>query len=306
MKKITIIVPCYNEEAVLDSFYKEIKKWFNPNYEMNLLFVNDGSRDKTLEIIKKFAKEDNTVKYISFSRNFGKEAAMQAGLEKSKDKDAVIIMDADLQHPPHLIPEMIKNWEDGYNIIYTKFSSRKGESLLKRFFTRCFYGIFNHYSDIEMERGVKDYQLLDNKVIKAFLALPDNNRFMKGIFSWVGFSKICIPFEFIPRKEGKTKWSFRKLFKYGWNGINQFSNILMFFVKLAMLLVFATCLTETILYFTHVIESYDLKYYLLHLKIDVFMFILLFLIKELFYLTYQNRRQLFNRPIYLIEEESND
>ena len=306
MKKITIIVPCYNEEAVLDSFYKEIKKWFDPNYEMNLLFVNDGSRDKTLEIIKKFAKEDNAVKYISFSRNFGKEAAMQAGLEKSKDKDAVIIMDADLQHPPHLIPEMIKNWEDGYNIIYTKFSSRKGESLLKRFFTRCFYGVFNHYSDIEMERGVKDYQLLDNKVIKAFLALPDNNRFMKGIFSWVGFSKICIPFEFIPRKEGKTKWSFRKLFKYGWNGINQFSNILMFFVKLAMLLVFATCLTETILYFTHVIESYDLKYYLLHLKIDVFMFILLFLIKELFYLTYQNRRQLFNRPIYLIEEESND
>ncbi|MCR5462835.1 MAG: glycosyltransferase family 2 protein [bacterium] len=306
MKKITIIVPCYNEEAVLDSFYREIKKWFNPNYEMNLLFVNDGSRDKTLEIIKKFAKEDNTVKYISFSRNFGKEAAMQAGLEKSKDKDAVIIMDADLQHPPHLIPEMIKNWEAGYNIIYTKFSSRKGESLLKRIFTRCFYGIFNHYSDIEMERGVKDYQLLDNKVIKAFLALPDNNRFMKGIFSWVGFSKICIPFEFIPRKEGKTKWNFRKLFKYGWNGINQFSNILMFFVKLAMLLVFATCLTETILYFTHVIESYDLKYYLLHLKIDVFMFILLFLIKELFYLTYQNRRQLFNRPIYLIEEESND
>ena len=306
MKKITIIVPCYNEEAVLDSFYKEIKKWFNPNYEMNLLFVNDGSKDKTLEIIKNFAKDDNTVKYISFSRNFGKEAAMQAGLEKSKDKDAVIIMDADLQHPPHIIPEMIKNWEEGYNIVYTKFSSRKGESLLKRFFTRCFYGIFNHYSDIEMERGVKDYQLLDNKVIKAFLALPDNNRFMKGIFSWVGFSKICIPFEYVERKEGKTKWSFRKLFKYGWNGVNQFSNILMFFVKLAMFIVFATCLTETILYFTHVIDGYDLKYYLFHLKIDVFMFILLFLIRMLFYLTYQNRRQLFNRPIYLIEEETND
>ena len=306
MKKITIIVPCYNEEDVLDSFYKEIKKWFNPNYEMNLLFINDGSKDKTLEIIKGFAKEDNTVKYISFSRNFGKEAAMQAGLEKAKDKDAVIIMDADLQHPPHLIPEMIKNWEEGYNIIYTKFSSRKGESLLKRFFTRCFYGVFNHYSDIEMERGVKDYQLLDNKVIKAFLALPDNNRFMKGIFSWVGFSKKCIPFEYVKRKEGKTKWSFKKLFKYGWNGINQFSNILMLFVKIAMFLVFATCLTETILYFTHVFESYDLKYYLLHLKIDVFMFILLFLIRMLFYLTYQNRRQLFNRPIYLIEEETND
>ena len=210
MKKITIIVPCYNEEAVLDSFYKEIKNWYNPNYEMNLLFVNDGSKDKTLDIIKGFAKEDNTVKYISFSRNFGKEAAMQAGLEKSKDKDAVIIMDADLQHPPHLIPEMIKNWENGYNIVYTKFASRKGESLLKRFFTKCFYGIFNHYSDVQMERGVKDYQLLDNKVIKAFLALPDNNRFMKGIFSWVGFSKICIPFEFIEREKGKSKWRTRR------------------------------------------------------------------------------------------------
>ena len=306
MKKITIIVPCYNEEAVLDSFYKEIKNWYNPNYEMNLLFVNDGSKDKTLDIIKGFAKGDNTVKYISFSRNFGKEAAMQAGLEKCKDKDAVIIMDADLQHPPHLIPEMIKNWENGYNIVYTKFSSRKGESLLKRFFTRCFYGIFNHYSDVQMERGVKDYQLLDNKVIKAFLALPDNNRFMKGIFSWVGYSKICIPFEFVERKEGKSKWSFRKLFKYGWNGINQFSNILMFFVKLAMFLVFALAVTETVLYFTHCIDGYDLKYYLIHLKLDVFFYILLFLLRMLFYLTYQNRRQIFNRPIYLIEEETND
>lgn len=306
MKKITIIVPCYNEEAVLDSFYKEIKNWYNPNYEMNLLFVNDGSKDKTLDIIKGFAKEDNTVKYISFSRNFGKEAAMQAGLEKCKDKEAVIIMDADLQHPPHLIPEMIKNWENGYNIVYTKFSSRKGESLLKRIFTRCFYGIFNHYSDVQMERGVKDYQLLDNKVIKAFLALPDNNRFMKGIFSWVGYSKICIPFEFVERKEGKSKWSFRKLFKYGWNGINQFSNILMFFVKLAMFLVFALAVTETVLYFTHCIDGYDLKYYLIHLKLDVFFYILLFLLRMLFYLTYQNRRQIFNRPIYLIEEETND
>ena len=125
MKKITIIVPCYNEEDVLDSFYEEIQKWFNPNYDMNLLFVNDGSKDKTLEIIKKFAKDNDKVKYISFSRNFGKEAAMQAGLAKCKDKDAVIIMDADLQHPPHLIPKMIENWENGYNIVYTKFSSRK-------------------------------------------------------------------------------------------------------------------------------------------------------------------------------------
>ena len=306
MKKITIIVPCYNEEAVLDSFYEEIKKWFNKDYEMNLLFVNDGRKDKTLEMIKGYAKENKLVKYISFSRNFGKEAAMQAGLEKCKDKDAVIIMDADLQHPPHLIPEMIKNWEEGYNIVYTKFSSRKGESLLKRFFTKCFYGVFNHYSDIEMEQGVKDYQLLDNKVIKAFLALPDNNRFMKGIFAWVGYSKICIPFDYVEREKGKSKWSFKKLFRYGWNGVNQFSNILMIFVKLAMFIVFAFAVTETVLYFTHCIEDYDLKYYLLHLKIDLFAFILFFLLRMLFYLTYSNRRQLFNRPIYLIEEETND
>ncbi len=306
MKKIAIIVPCYNEEDVLDSFYEEIKKWFDDKYDMNLLFVNDGSKDKTLEIIRNYAKNDEKVKYISFSRNFGKEAAMQAGLEKCKDKDAVIIMDADLQHPPHLIPEMIKNWENGYNIVYPKFSSRKGESLLKRFCTRCFYGVFNHYADIEMERGVKDYQLLDNKVIKAFLSLPDNNRFMKGIFSWVGFSKICIPFEFIEREKGKSKWNFRKLFKYGWNGVNQFSNILMIFVKIVMFIIFAFAVTETVLYFTHCIDGYDLKYYLLHLKIDVFAYMFCFLLRMLFYLTYSNRRQLFNRPIYLIEEETND
>ncbi len=306
MKKITIIVPCYNEEDVLDSFYEEIQKWFNTNYEMNILFVNDGSKDRTLEIIKGYAKENDKVKYISFSRNFGKEAAMQAGLEKCKDKDAVIIMDADLQHPPHLIPKMIENWENGYNIVYTKFSTRKGESLLKRFFTKCFYGVFNHYGDVKMEQGVKDYQLLDNKVIKAFLSLPDNNRFMKGIFSWVGFSKVCIPFDFVERTKGKSKWSFRKLFKYGWNGVNQFSNILMVFVKLAMFLVFALAVTETILYFTHCIDGYDFKYYLLHLKIDLYAYVLFFLMRMLFYLTYSNRRQIFNRPIYLIEEETND
>ena len=201
---------------------------------------------------------------------------------------------------------MIKNWEEGYNIVYTKFSTRKGESLLKRLFTKCFYGVFNHYAEIQMEQGVKDYQLLDNKVIKAFLALPDNNRFMKGIFSWVGFSKICIPFEFIEREKGKSKWNFKKLFKYGWNGVNQFSNILMIFVKLAMFIVFAFAVTETVLYFTHCIDGYDLKYYLLHLKIDVFAYMLFFLMRMLFYLTYSNRRQLFNRPIYLIEEETND
>ena len=306
MKKITIIVPCYNEEDVIDSFYEEIQKWYNENYEMNLLFVNDGSKDKTLEKIKGYAKDDAKVKYISFSRNFGKEAAMQAGLEKCKDKDAVIIMDADLQHPPHLIPEMIKHWEEGYNIVYTKFSTRKGESLLKRFFTRCFYGVFNNYLDLKMEKGVKDYQLLDKKVVNAFLSLPDNNRFMKGIFSWVGYSKICIPFDFIEREKGKSKWNFKKLFRYGWNGVNQFSNVLMLFVKLAMFIVFAFALTETVLYFTHCIDGYDLKYYLLHLKIDVFAYILFFLLRMLFYLTYSNRRQLFNRPIYLIEEETND
>lgn len=307
MKKISIIVPCYNEEDVLDTFYEEIVKWFDPNYEMNLVFINDGSKDKTLEMIKKYAQNDNRVKYVSFSRNFGKEAAMQAGLAKCQNSDAVILMDADLQHPPKLIPEMIKNWENGYNIVYTKFATRKGESLLKRFCVKCFYGVFNKYADIHMEEGVKDYQLLDQKVVKAFLSLPDNNRFMKGIFSWVGFSKLCIPFDYIEREQGKSKWNFRKLLKYGWNGVNQFSNILMIFPKILMVLTFLIAVMETVFYFIpNFMTGFTLELYLIHLKMDIIAYFIFFMFRILFYLEYTTRRQVFNRPIYLVEEETND
>lgn len=306
MKKISIIVPCYNEEDSLMNFYNEIPKWFDNNYEMDLVFVNDGSKDNTLNILRELSKKDMRVKYISFSRNFGKESAMHAGLKKCQNCDAIIMMDADLQHPPHLIPQMIKHWEEGYNIVYTKFSSRKGESLLKRFFVKCFYGLFNRYSEIEMEKGVKDFQLLDQKVVRAYLSLPDNNRFMKGIFSWVGYSKICIPFDFIEREKGQTKWSFRKLTKYGWNGVNQFSNILMIFPLLAMVLTVLFAIAGTVIYFTGVADAFTLSFYLTQLKYDLYAFVLFFLIYMLFYLVYNTRRQVLNRPIYLIEEETND
>lgn len=306
VKKISIIVPCYNEEESLNAFYDEIQNWLDPKYDMDFVFVNDGSKDKTLSILRKLAQEDKRVKYVSFSRNFGKESAMHAGLKKAQNSDAIIMMDADLQHPPHLIPEMIKYWEDGYNIVYTKFSSRKGEPLLKRFFVKCFYDMFNRYSEVKMEQGVKDFQLLDNKVVKAYLALPDNNRFMKGIFSWVGYSKICIPFDFIERQAGQTKWSFKKLFKYGWNGVNQFSNILMIFPVIAMILTVLFAIAGTVIYFTKVSEIYTLSFYLTQLKFDLYAFIAFFLMYMLFYLVYNTRRQVLNRPIYLIEEETND
>ena len=304
MKKITIIVPCYNEEASLNLFYDEIVKWINyEQYQMDLMFVNDGSRDKTLEILRELSKKDERVHYISLSRNFGKESAMHAGLERCKDCDAIIMMDADLQHPPHLIPQMIKYWEEGYNLIYTTFKTRKGEPLLKRFFARCFYKLFDMTSDIHLDNGAKDYQLLDKKVVNAFMQLPDNNRFMKGIFSWVGYKKICIPFEYVDRQAGKTTWNFKKLFKYGWNGVNQFSNILSILPSIMMFLIFGVFVTETVFFF---MDKITLFTYLTQAKIDVFAFMIMFIFKAMFYLMYNMRRQIMNRPIYLVEETEQD
>ena len=225
MEKITVIVPCYNEEAALHYYYKEMSRVMDEmnDVDFELLFVNDGSKDKTLEIMMELANKDSRVKYISFSRNFGKEAAMYAGFENSTG-DYVCLMDADLQDPPRLLPEMLKAIrEEGYDSAATRRVTRKGEPPIRSFFARMFYKIMNKISDTELMDGARDYRLMTRQFVNALLELKEYNRFSKGLFGWVGFKTNWIEFENVERVAGETKWSFWKLLLYSIEGIVAFS-----------------------------------------------------------------------------------
>ena len=227
MDKISVIVSCYNEEKALPLFYEEMervrKQDFENIAEFEYIFVNDGSKDKTLQEIKELRNKDEKVRYISFSRNFGKEAAMYAGLEASTG-NLVTLMDADLQDPPALLKQMynaIK--EEGYDTVATRRVTRKGEPPIRSFFARLFYKIINKISSIEMVDGARDYRLMTRQVVNSILSLKEYNRYSKGLFSFVGFDTKWIEYENIERVAGETKWSFWKLFKYAIEGITAFS-----------------------------------------------------------------------------------
>ena len=227
MDKISVIVSCYNEEKALPLFYEEMEKVRKRDFEnvaeFEYIFVNDGSKDKTLEEIKELRNKDEKVRYISFSRNFGKEAAMYAGLEAATG-NLVTLMDADLQDPPALLKQMydaIK--EEGYDTVATRRVTRKGEPPIRSFFARLFYKIINKMSSIEMVDGARDYRLMKRKVVDSILSLKEYNRYSKGLFSFVGFDTKWIEYENIERVAGETKWSFWKLFKYAIEGITAFS-----------------------------------------------------------------------------------
>ena len=228
MKKIlSIIVPCYNEEQALPFFYQEIDKVSKELKELNfeLIFVNDGSKDKTLEVLKEYHQKDKRVKYLSFSRNFGKEAAMYAGLEHSKG-DYVTIMDADLQDPPSLLKEMYHLTEkEGYDCVGTRRVTRKGEPPIRSFCARLFYKLINRLSKVEMVDGARDYRFMNRKMVNAILELKEYNRYSKGLFSFVGFKTKWLEYENINRVAGETKWSFWKLFIYALDGITAFSTV---------------------------------------------------------------------------------
>ena len=221
---VDVIVPCYNEAEGLEVFYKETTKILDPipDYSFTYIFVDDGSKDDTLEIMKKLASIHKNVKYISFSRNFGKEAGMYAGLTYSTG-DYVIIMDADLQHPPALIPDMLKGVEEGYDCVAARRSNRKGESRIRSMFSRTFYKLSNRMTDIELVQGAVDFRIMSRQMVNAILDLSEVQRFSKGIFEWVGFRTKWIPYENIERAIGTTKWSFWGLFKYAIDGITAFS-----------------------------------------------------------------------------------
>ena len=225
MKKISVIVPCYNEEETVNLFYQEINKTINSlnNYKFELIFVNDGSSDNTYNIIKSLANEDKNVKYINFSKNFGKEAAMYAGLELSSG-DLVTIMDADLQDPPSLLPQMIDYINnEGYDCVATKSTSRNGYSFLRKTFTRWFYKIIAKISKTQMVEGARDYRLMTRQMVDTIIKMKEYNRYSKGLFSFVGFNTKWIEFENQERVAGTTKWNFWKLFSYALDGIVGFS-----------------------------------------------------------------------------------
>ena len=224
-KLLSVIVPCYNEQESLPYFYKEIKtvekKMDYVDFEY--IFVNDGSKDKTLDILRDFAKKDNKVRYVSFSRNFCKEAAMLAGLDYSKG-DYVTLMDADLQDPPHLLIDMYKGiTEEGFDCVGTRRVTRKGEPVIRSFFARMFYKIINKMSKVEMVDGARDFRLMTRQMVDSILSLKEYNRYSKGLFSFVGYKTKWLEYENVQRVAGSTKWSFWKLLIYAFEGIIAFS-----------------------------------------------------------------------------------
>lgn len=224
MDTITIIVPCYNEQEVLEEFHTEVGKVFSavPDCRFRFLFVNDGSRDGTLGIIRRLAEEDPRVSYISFSRNFGKEAAMLAGLDYA-ESDAVILMDSDLQHPPGLIPEMVRWWRQGYDDVCAKRADRKDEGFVKRHLTNFFYKLLQKCSRTEIQRNVGDFRLLDRRCVAALRLMREGERYTKGMFTWVGFKKKELPFHVRPRAAGKTTWNYWSLLNLALEGLTSFT-----------------------------------------------------------------------------------
>lgn len=224
MRKLSIICPCFNEEESVNIFYDELLKNINSfNYE--IIFIDDGSKDDTLLNIKKLNAQDKNIKFISFSRNFGKESAIYAGLELSSG-DYVALIDVDLQDPPNYIPKMIEFIQSGdYDIIATRRVSRKGEPVIRSFFARLFYKIINKVSNLELVDGARDYRLMTRQVVDAILELKEYNRFSKGLFNWVGFKTKWIEYENIERVAGETSWSFWELFKYSIEGIVGFTTV---------------------------------------------------------------------------------
>lgn len=224
MKKITIIVPAYNEEESLPFLYERLTKLIDSikNYKFEVLFVNDGSKDKTLEIIKEIRQKDKRYCYVNLSRNFGKEVAMMAGLDYAKG-DAVIFIDADLQDPPELIPELIKYWEEGYDDVYAKRKSRDGETFLKKFTSKMYYKVLQKLTKVEIQKDTGDFRLLDRRCVNALKKLRESQRCSKSMFSWIGYNKKEVLFDRDARIAGKTKWNYKRLVDLAIDGITSFT-----------------------------------------------------------------------------------
>lgn len=224
MKKVTILIPCYNEEQSLPLLYQELSSLIDNHqaYDWEILFVNDGSKDNTIHLIKLLSNQDNRIAYVDLSRNFGKEAAMLAGFDYATG-DCMVIMDADLQHPPHLIPEMLKYWEEGYDDVYAKRTTRGKESWLRKNLSLLYYKLLQKTTRVEILQNVGDFRLLDRKCIETLKQLRESERYTKGMFCWIGFNKKEIEFEQGDRVAGQTSWNYLGLFNLAIEGITSFT-----------------------------------------------------------------------------------
>ena len=224
MKKISIIIPAYNEEESLPMLYDRLEKLMSSmqNYEFEILLVNDGSKDKTIQLIKEYREKDNRICYVDFSRNFGKEIAMIAGLDYATG-DCVIFMDADLQDPPELIPELVKYWEEGYDDVYAKRKSRAGETWLKKFTSKMYYKVLQSLTNVPIQKDTGDFRLLDKRCVNALRKMRETQRCSKSMFSWIGYNKKEVLYDRDPRVAGKTKWNYKKLIDLAIDGIKSFT-----------------------------------------------------------------------------------
>ena len=308
-KLITILVPAYNEEDVLNMLYDRLSNLMDSiaNYNFEILFINDGSKDHTLEIMKTLRAHDNRVCYLNLSRNYGKEIAMIAGLDYSKG-DAVIIIDADLQDPPELIPEMIKYWEQGYDDVYAKRKSRKGESWLKKFTSKMYYKTLQSVTRIEIQKDTGDFRLLDRRCVEALKQIRESQRYTKGLFSWIGYNKKEILYDRDPRAAGKTKWNYKKLIDLSIDGLTSFTTAPLRWSAITGLLVsFAGFIYMLVIIFKTLIYGVDVPGYASTMVVTLFLggiqLIFLGIIGEYLGRAFYETK---NRPIYFVDTYNED
>jgi len=305
MKKITIIIPAYNEQESLPFLYERLEKLINSikNYEFEILFVNDGSKDETIKLIKEYREKDSRISYVDFSRNFGKETAMIAGLDYATG-DSVIFMDADLQDPPELIPEMIKYWEEGYDDVYAQRKSRKGETWLKKFTSKMYYKVLQFLTPVPIQKDTGDFRLLDRRCVNALRKLRETDRNSKSMFSWIGYKKKAIMYDRDERVAGSTKWNYRKLVNLAIDGITSFTTSPL---RISTYLAIPTFMA-LVVYFIYVI----IKCIRIHVAIQAFQAIILLILFFsgvqilLFGIIGEYLGRIFNtsknRPLYLVNE----
>ena len=305
MKKVTILIPAYNEEESLPYLYKRLEDLISKidNYEFEILFINDGSKDRTLELIKEYRKKDNRISYVNFSRNFGKEVAMLAGFDYAKG-DCVIIMDADLQDPPELIPTLLKYWEEGYDDVYAQRRSRKGETFLKKFTSKMYYRVLQKLTKVEIQKDTGDFRLLDRRCVNALRKMRETQRCSKSMFSWIGYKKKAVLYDRDPRIAGKTKWNYAKLMNLAIDGITSFTTSPL---RISTFLAIPTFLL-LIIYFIYVI----IKCVRLSIPIQAFQATILLILFfsaiqiMLFGIVGEYLGRIFNetknRPIYFVDE----
>ena len=305
MKKISILIPAYNEEAVLEKLFARLGNLANnnKNYDFEFFFVNDGSKDKTLEIIKDHAEIDERVSYLNLSRNFGKEIAMIAALDHVSG-DATVIIDADLQDPPELIPEMITWWEKGYDDVYARRNSRMGESWLKKFSSKMFYKTLQSVTHIPIQKDTGDFRLLDRRAVEALKQIRESQRYTKGYFSWIGFKKKEITYKRDPRAAGETHWNYLKLIDLAIEGIISFSIApLRIATGLGAIVAAATFIYLVVIVLKTIIFGVDLAGYPSTMAVILFLggaqLLSLGIIGEYVGRIFNETK---NRPLYLIEE----